>query len=173
MSGFFEELKRRKVFRVAIAYVVGSWALAQGLSQVLPVFDIPNSVIRGVIGLMLVGFPAALVLAWIFDITPSGIQRTSKVEAEPQLKSRRRRNVVLLAASGAAPSGVPASSPYGATTMRIERQVRRSGPSDRRRAHRPARSAGQVDAELGRRLDGLVVLAGGGGCAEIAGGEFA
>ena len=102
MSGFFEELKRRKVFRVAIAYVVGSWALAQGLSQVLPVFDIPNSVIRGVIGLMLVGFPAALVLAWIFDITPSGIQRTSKVEAEPQLKSRRRRNVVLLAASGAA-----------------------------------------------------------------------
>jgi len=70
MSGFFEELKRRKVFRVAIAYVVGSWALAQGLSQVLPVFDIPNSVIRGVTGLRLVGFPAALVLAMIYCITP-------------------------------------------------------------------------------------------------------
>jgi TolB-like protein len=101
MSGFFEELKRRKVYRVAIAYVVGSWALAQGLAQVLPVFDISNSAIRGVIALLLVGFPVALVLAWMFDITPSGIERTSAVEARPEPKSRRRRNVVLLAAGGA------------------------------------------------------------------------
>src|SRR5215831_8113351 len=101
MSGFFEELKRRKVYRVAIAYVVGSWALAQGLAQVLPVFDIPNSAIRGVIALLLAGFPVALVLAWMFDITPTGIERTSAVEAHPQPKSRRRRNVILLAAGGA------------------------------------------------------------------------
>jgi TolB-like protein/Tfp pilus assembly protein PilF len=100
-SGFFEELKRRKVYRVAIAYVVGSWALAQGLAQVLPVFDIPNSAIRGVIALLLIGFPVALVLAWMFDITPTGIQRTSAVEAHPQPKSRRRRNVILLAGGGA------------------------------------------------------------------------
>jgi TolB-like protein/Tfp pilus assembly protein PilF len=100
-SGFFEELKRRKVYRVAIAYVVGSWALAQGLAQVLPVFDIPNSAIRGVIALLLIGFPVALVLAWMFDITPTGIQRTSAVEANPQPKSRRRRNVILLAGGGA------------------------------------------------------------------------
>ena len=64
MSGFFEELKRRKVYRVAIAYVVASWALAQGLAQVLPVFEISNSVIRVVIALLLIGFPLALVLAW-------------------------------------------------------------------------------------------------------------
>jgi TolB-like protein/Tfp pilus assembly protein PilF len=101
MTGFFEELKRRKVYRVAIAYVVGSWALAQGLAQVLPVFDISNSAIRGVIALLLIGFPVALVLAWMFDITPAGIQRTSAVEAQPQPKSRRRRNVILLAAAGA------------------------------------------------------------------------
>ena len=101
MTGFFEELKRRKVYRVAIAYVVGSWALAQGLAQVLPVFDIPNFAIRGVIALLLVGFPVALVLAWMFDITPTGIQRTSAVEARPQPKSRRRRNVILLASGGA------------------------------------------------------------------------
>src|SRR5215470_2689808 len=101
MSGFFEELKRRKVYRVAIAYVVGSWALAQGLAQVLPVFDISNSAIRGVIALLLIGFPVALVLAWLFDITPSGIERTSDVVAQIEPKSRRRRNVILLAAGGA------------------------------------------------------------------------
>lgn len=101
MTGFFEELKRRKVYRVAIAYVVGSWALAQGLAQVLPVFEISNSAIRGVIALLLVGFPVALVLAWMFDITPAGIQRTSAVEAQPQPKSRRRRNVILLGCGGA------------------------------------------------------------------------
>ena len=101
MTGFFEELKRRKVYRVAIAYVVGSWALAQGLAQVLPVFDIPNSAIRGVIALLLVGFPVALVLAWMFDITPTGIERTSAVEPQPVPKARRRRNVILLAAGSA------------------------------------------------------------------------
>src|SRR5438876_6665120 len=101
MTGFFEELKRRKVYRVAIAYVVGGWALAQGLAQVLPVFDIPNFAIRGVIALLLVGFPVALVLAWMFDITRTGIQRTSAVEPHPQSKSRRRRNVILLGVGGA------------------------------------------------------------------------
>jgi TolB-like protein/Tfp pilus assembly protein PilF len=104
MSGFFQELKRRKVFRVAIAYVVASWALAQGLAQVLPVFDISNSVIRVVIVLLLIGFPAALVLAWIFDVTPSGIERTSKVEAPAALPAHRRRNLVLLAVAGIAVS---------------------------------------------------------------------
>src|SRR5207244_5515969 len=78
MSGFFEELKRRKVYRVAIAYAVGSWALAQGLAQVLPVFDISNSVIRVVIALLLIGFPVALVLAWVFDVTPQGIKARSE-----------------------------------------------------------------------------------------------
>jgi TolB-like protein/cytochrome c-type biogenesis protein CcmH/NrfG len=100
MSGFFEEVKRRKVYRVAIAYAVASWALAQGLAQVLPVFEIPNSVIRVVIALMLVGFPVALVLGWVFDITPSGIQRTPEIGAQVQPHSRRRRNVLLVAAAG-------------------------------------------------------------------------
>ena len=96
MSGFFEEVKRRKVFRVAIAYIVAGWALAQGLAQVLPVFDIPNSVIRGVIALMLIGFPVALVLGWVFDVTPQGIQATPTVVPRKQL----RRNLFLLVAIG-------------------------------------------------------------------------
>jgi TolB-like protein/Tfp pilus assembly protein PilF len=101
MSGFFEELKRRKVYRVAIAYIVASWALAQGIAQVFPVFDIPNSRIRVVILLLLIGFPIALVLAWIFDITPSGIERTST--AQPvKAPARRRRNVLWLGIAGIA-----------------------------------------------------------------------
>ena len=98
MSGFFEELKRRKVFRVAIAYIVAGWALAQGLAQVLPVFDIPNSVIRVVIALMLIGFPVALVLAWAYDITPQGIRVTP--EAASGTVSHRRRNLALLGVTG-------------------------------------------------------------------------
>src|SRR5437016_2490775 len=97
MSGFFEELKRRKVYRVAIAYAVGSWALAQGLAQVLPVFDISNSVIRVVIALLLIGFPVALVLAWVFDVTPQGIKATPTIAAGG---AHRRRNVMMLVATG-------------------------------------------------------------------------
>src|SRR5215831_756086 len=98
MSGFFEELKRRKVYRVAIAYVVASWALAQGLAQVLPVFDISNSVIRSVIALMLIVFPVVLVLAWVFDITPQGIRATPAptTSASPRV----RRNLIMLIAIG-------------------------------------------------------------------------
>src|SRR5438874_12339607 len=97
MSGFFEELKRRKVYRVAIAYAVGSWALAQGLAQVLPVFDISNSVIRVVIALLLIGFPVALVLACVFDVTPQGIKATPTIAASG---AHRRRNVMMLVATG-------------------------------------------------------------------------
>src|SRR5437588_267881 len=97
MSGFFEELKRRKVYRVAIAYIVAGWALAQGLAQVLPVFEISNSVIRVVIALLLIGFPVALVLAWVFDVTSQGIRATSTPSVPV---ARRRRNLIMLIAIG-------------------------------------------------------------------------
>ena len=96
MNGFFEELKRRKVYRVAIAYIVAAWALAQGLAQVLPLFEISNSVIRVVIVLLLIGFPFALVLAWVFDVTPQGIRATPKAPSG----TYRRRNIITLAAAG-------------------------------------------------------------------------
>jgi TolB-like protein len=73
---FFAELKRRKVYSVAIAYVVGGWALAQGIAQVFPVFDIPNWVVRLIVLLIVLGFPVALLLSWFFDVTRYGIVRT-------------------------------------------------------------------------------------------------
>ncbi len=97
MSGFFEELKRRKVYRVAIAYIVAGWALAQGLAQVLPVFDVSNSIIKVLIALLLIGFPVALVLAWVFDVTPEGIRTTTPVGASQRHFSR---NVILLVTIG-------------------------------------------------------------------------
>ncbi len=73
---FFAELKRRKVYSVAIAYAVGGWALAQGIAQVFPVFDIPNWVVRFLVLLIVLGFPVALLLSWFFDLTRYGIVRT-------------------------------------------------------------------------------------------------
>jgi hypothetical protein len=75
-KNFFAELKRRNVYKVAIAYVVAGWALAQGIAQVFPVFDIPNWVVRVIVLLIIIGLPIALGLGWMFELTPQGIKRT-------------------------------------------------------------------------------------------------
>jgi adenylate cyclase len=76
VNQFLAELKRRKVYPIAVAYLVGGWALAQGIAQVLPVFDIPNWIIRLLVVLIIIGFPVALTLSWFFDFTRYGIVRT-------------------------------------------------------------------------------------------------
>ena len=81
---FFAELKRRNVYKVAVAYIVAGWALSQGIAQVFPVFDIPNWVIRLIVVLIVVGLPVALVLSWMFEITPEGIKRTGAADAVGQ-----------------------------------------------------------------------------------------
>ena len=82
---FFAELKRRKVYSVAIAYVVAGWALAQGIAQVLPVFDIPNWVVRLLVVLIVLGFPVALTVSWFFDFTRYGIVRTPDRVPQPRI----------------------------------------------------------------------------------------
>jgi serine/threonine-protein kinase len=77
---FFTELKRRNVYKVAVAYIVGGWALSQGIAQVFPVFDVPNWAIRLIVLLIIIGFPVAVALAWAFEITPEGIRRTEDVD---------------------------------------------------------------------------------------------
>jgi len=88
---FFSELKRRNVYKVAVAYIVGGWALSQGIAQVLPVFNVPNVAIRVVVLLIIMGLPVALVLAWAFEITPQGIKRTETADAMPQA-GRQKKN---------------------------------------------------------------------------------
>ena len=90
MSGFFEELQRRKVYRVAAAYIVAAGFLIQIASAVFPAWELPNWSLRLVIALLLIGFPIAVILAWAYDITAKGIQIT------PQTGGHRRRNLILL-----------------------------------------------------------------------------
>ena len=79
-SSFFAELKRRNVYKVAVAYAVAGWALAQGIAQVFPVFGVPNWIIQLIVLLIVIGFPIALVFAWAFEITPEGLKRTEDVD---------------------------------------------------------------------------------------------
>jgi len=81
---FFSELKRRNVYKVTVAYIVGGWALSQGIAQVFPVFDVPNWAIRLVVLLIIIGFPIALIIAWAFEVTPEGIKRTEAADAAGQ-----------------------------------------------------------------------------------------
>ena len=81
---FFAELKRRNVYKVAAAYIVAGWALSQGIAQVLPVFDVPNWIIRFIVVLIIAGVPIALVLAWMFELTPEGFKRTADADRLPE-----------------------------------------------------------------------------------------
>ena len=80
---FFGELKRRNVYKVAVAYAVVGWLLVQVATQVFPFLEIPNWVVRLVIALVVIGFPIALVIAWAFEATPEGIKRTAAADAMP------------------------------------------------------------------------------------------
>jgi TolB-like protein/Tfp pilus assembly protein PilF len=93
-SSFFAELKRRNVYKVAVAYVVASWALAQGLSQLLPIFDIPIWVVRLVVLLLIIGFPVAIVLSWAFEITPEGIKRAEEVDLNKSITKKTGRKLI-------------------------------------------------------------------------------
>src|SRR5438093_5767601 len=88
MSGFFEEVKRRKVYRVAVAYIIAAGGVIQLASAAFPAWELPNWALRLVIVLLLIGFPIALILAWAFDVTPEGI-RSTPTTAVPGAPRRR------------------------------------------------------------------------------------
>ncbi|HJW37977.1 MAG TPA: hypothetical protein VJ420_05110, partial [Candidatus Udaeobacter sp.] len=102
IDNFFAELKRRNVYKVGVAYAVAGWALAQGFAQVFPVFDIPNWVIRLIVLLIIIGLPIALVLAWMFEITPQGIKRTEAADAMPVSAKPRKYIWIYVVVIGAA-----------------------------------------------------------------------
>jgi TolB-like protein/Flp pilus assembly protein TadD len=97
MTSFLEEVKRRKVYRVAAAYVIAAGGIIQLASATFPAWELPPWSLRLVILLLLVGFPIALILAWAFDITPQGIRATPSTIAP---MTGRRRNIIMLIVTG-------------------------------------------------------------------------
>ena len=130
IDNFFAEVKRRNVYKVAIAYIFAGWALSQGIAQVFPVFDVPNWVIRSIVVMIILGLPVALVLAWMFELTPQGIKRTETADAMPEATRKKKYVWIYIVVIGAAISiglfflgrysaGNTTASPAGITNKSI------------------------------------------------------
>src|SRR3954454_19621308 len=103
-GNFFAELKRRNVYKVAVAYAVVGWVIAQVATQIFPFLEIPNWIVRLVIMLIAIGFPIALVIAWAFELTPAGIQRTETADKISLGRRRKRHTWVYIVVIAAAAS---------------------------------------------------------------------
>jgi TolB-like protein len=93
---FFAELKRRNVYRAAVLYGMGAWLLAQIATQIFPFFNVPNSAVRFVIIALVLGFPIAMALSWIYELTPQGIVRTEDVDPATQRQFGRKVDFVII-----------------------------------------------------------------------------
>ena len=117
---FFSELKRRNVYKVAVAYAVVGWLLVQITTQVFPIFEIPNWALRLIVLAIIIGFPIALVLAWAFELTPEGIKRTEDVDLAASVRQPRKHAWIVVIAVGAALSvGLFLFGRYLAQTPRL------------------------------------------------------
>jgi TolB-like protein/Tfp pilus assembly protein PilF len=99
LSSFFAELKRRNVYKVAVAYAVVAWLLLQALSILLPAFDAPPWVLRVFIAAIAAGFPLALLFAWAFELTPEGIKRTEEVVPQQSIARKTGRKLIAITAA--------------------------------------------------------------------------
>ena len=98
MSNFFEELKNRNVYKVAAAYAIGSWLIIQVVDTIGPNLNWSDSIAPLVTNILLVGFPIALVLTWLFEFTPQGLKRTGTVQKDTtdNRKASRRLNHIII-----------------------------------------------------------------------------
>jgi TolB-like protein/Flp pilus assembly protein TadD len=90
LKKYITELKRRKVFKPAIAYLIVAWLIAQVFSVVFPAFNIPNYFMKTLIIILIIGFPLNIILAWIYDLTPQGIKKTKNMEAETSISAQTK-----------------------------------------------------------------------------------
>jgi TolB-like protein/Tfp pilus assembly protein PilF len=95
-KNFFGELRRRNVYKVAVAYAVAGWLLVQITTQILPFFDIPKLTVRLVVLATIIGFPIALVVAWAFEFTPEGVKRKEDVDLRASAHKPRNRAWILV-----------------------------------------------------------------------------
>ena len=100
VNNLLGELKRRNVYRVAIAYGVVAWLLIQIATQVFPIFEIPTWAIRLIVLVLIIGFPVAVIFSWVFEMTPEGIKRTeaaAPAEAKPHGIGRKLDFLIIAA----------------------------------------------------------------------------
>src|SRR6266704_3183100 len=100
-KNFFTELRRRNVYKVAVAYAVVAWLLMQIATQVFPFLEIPNWAIRLVIMLIALGLPIALIIAWAFELTPEGLKRTEFADELPKRPARSHAWIYVVVIAGA------------------------------------------------------------------------
>ena len=140
MSGFISELKRRNVIRMAGLYLVGAWLVAQIAETLLPIFHTPEWVLQSLVVLLGIGFLPALVVAWIFELTPVGLKRDSEVAPEQSiaLLAERRGELLddTLESINSPRLGFNALSPWRPVCMRVASMVRRSSTTIRIRTCR-------------------------------------
>ncbi len=98
IDNFFAELKRRNVYKVAVAYAVVSWLLLQAASIFFPAFDAPPWVMKIFIIVIIFGFPVALIFSWGFEITPEGIKRERDVASGESITRHTGRKLVAITA---------------------------------------------------------------------------
>ncbi|MGB9476546.1 MAG: hypothetical protein WCE87_15890, partial [Candidatus Udaeobacter sp.] len=102
IGNFFAELKRRNVYKVAVAYAVVVWLVIQVSSTVFPTFHAPEWVVQTLVVLVALGFPIALAIAWAFELTPEGLKRTEDVELAASARRPRKRVWIFVVIAGAA-----------------------------------------------------------------------
>jgi len=96
IDNFFAELKRRNVYKVAVAYAVVAWLLIQAASIILPTFETPPWILKVVIFVLIIGFPVALIFAWAFELTPEGLKRTEDIDLTESVTRRTGRKLDFL-----------------------------------------------------------------------------
>src|SRR5947209_17868170 len=96
IDAFFAELKRRNVYKVAVAYAVVAWLLIQAASIFLPAFDAPQWVMKIFIIVIIFGFPVALIFSWAFELTPEGIKLESEIQPNKSIARRTGRKIVAI-----------------------------------------------------------------------------
>ena len=123
-QNFFAELKRRKVYKVGIAYAVVAWVLMQVASQIFPFFEIPNWAVRLVVLLLIIGFPVALILAWAFELTPEGIKRTEDVDATKPIAFKTRNLTAIVAEGPEKEAAMPFTATHWSMVLDAQSELR-------------------------------------------------
>src|SRR6266496_3485433 len=101
LPSFFAELKRRNVYKVAIAYAVVAWLLLQAASILFPTFEAPPWTMKVFVAVVALGFPIALIIAWAFELTPEGLKRTEVADELPKKSARSRAWIYVVVIAGA------------------------------------------------------------------------